>query len=328
MIIIFMLKPFLCHPSTATQNIMPPTVGSTLTPQDASITCSSGLIECFVFASIGAVGGSCSGDPFKEDSTNTWDYMPLSATWLKGLGVRFSWSFSTPGVFFKENLLQKCCGCSKVRFNGKWRLIYEDFFWEMVGWTNIQLMILFHRKWDTLRIFRKQRNQNKNTCRQKKTADMETLRKKDKFSKRLFLRYSPWIWPCLFTLFFSGRRGSTGWLVSDPPSFATTTGGIVVGRNPIFSSSEIHPFVVWIVWDLRLHSSGSYFADSITIRCNDEMSFLHDWHADQIHWESMDNNHCFLIGGNSNIFLCSPRNLGKSSNLTNMFQMGLKTTTN
>jgi len=45
---------------------------------DASITCSSGLIECFVFASIGAVGGSCSGDPFKEDSTNAWDYMPLS----------------------------------------------------------------------------------------------------------------------------------------------------------------------------------------------------------------------------------------------------------
>lgn len=96
----FMLKPFLCHPSTATQNIMPPTVGSTLTPQDASITCSSGLIECFVFASIGAVGGSCSGDPFKEDSTNTWDYMPLSATWLKGIGVRFSWETSARLEFF------------------------------------------------------------------------------------------------------------------------------------------------------------------------------------------------------------------------------------
>ena len=53
----------------------------TLGPKDASITCSSGLIECFVFASIGAVGGSCSGDPFKEDSTNQWDYMPLSVTW-------------------------------------------------------------------------------------------------------------------------------------------------------------------------------------------------------------------------------------------------------
>ena len=105
--------------------------------------------------------------------------------------------------------------------------------------------------------------------------------------------------------FFSGRRGSTGWLVSDPPSFATTTGGIVVGRNPIFSSSEIHPFVVWIVWDLRLHSSGSYFADSITIRCNDEMSFF------RFIGNLWQNNHCFLIGGNSNIFYVHPETWGR-----------------
>ena len=30
----------------------------------------------------------------------------------------------------------------------------------------------------------------------------------------------------------------------------------------------------------------------------------------------------FLGGGNSNIFLCSPRSLGKWSNLTNIFQLG------
>lgn len=45
---------------------------------DATIACSSGSIECFVFASVGLVGGSCSGDPFAEDPNNQWAYMPLS----------------------------------------------------------------------------------------------------------------------------------------------------------------------------------------------------------------------------------------------------------
>lgn len=192
MIIIFMLKPFLCHPSTATQNIMPPTVGSTLTPQDASITCSSGLIECFVFASIGAVGGSCSGDPFKEDSTNTWDYMPLSATWLKGIGVRFSWSFSTPGVFFQRKLAPKMLRLLQSVIQWKeedhlWRI----FFGEMVGWTNIQLMILFHRKWDTLRIFEKQRNQNKHTCRKKRQLTWKLWERRVKFLSVCFFAILP-----------------------------------------------------------------------------------------------------------------------------------------
>ena len=51
-----------------------------------------------------------------------------------------------------------------------------------------------------------------------------------------------------------------------------------------------------------------HFAESINIRCNDEMSFLHDWHADQIHWDLWQNNPCFLIGGNSNIvFMFTPK---------------------
>ncbi|CAK9094176.1 Hypothetical protein SCF082_LOCUS44275 [Durusdinium trenchii] len=45
---------------------------------DASISCSSGTIECFVFASVGLVGGSCSGDPFAEDPSGKWAYMPES----------------------------------------------------------------------------------------------------------------------------------------------------------------------------------------------------------------------------------------------------------
>jgi hypothetical protein len=50
-------------------------------PEDATIACSSGSIECFVFASVGLVGGSCSGDPFAEDPNNQWAYMPLSVFW-------------------------------------------------------------------------------------------------------------------------------------------------------------------------------------------------------------------------------------------------------
>ena len=65
-----------------------------------------------------------------------------------------------------------------------------------------------------------------------------------------------------------------------------------------------------------------HFADSINIRCNDEMSFLHDWHADQIHWESMAEQPLFSSWWQFKYFLCSSRKLGKISNLTNMFQMG------
>eukprot|EP00930_Biecheleria_cincta_P084411 TRINITY_DN7388_c0_g1_i4.p1 TRINITY_DN7388_c0_g1~~TRINITY_DN7388_c0_g1_i4.p1 ORF type:complete len:748 (-),score=72.78 TRINITY_DN7388_c0_g1_i4:152-2284(-) len=45
---------------------------------DATLACSSGNIECFFFASVGKVGGSCSGDPFFEDPSNEWAYMPES----------------------------------------------------------------------------------------------------------------------------------------------------------------------------------------------------------------------------------------------------------
>lgn len=43
-----------------------------------TLTCDSGTIACFVFASYGKVGGSCAGDPFKEDPSGIWTYLPQS----------------------------------------------------------------------------------------------------------------------------------------------------------------------------------------------------------------------------------------------------------
>ena len=146
------------------------------------------------------MGGSCSGDPFKEDSTNTWDYMPLSATWLD-FRVRFSWTFSTPGGFFREDcsknlrLLQ-----SAIQWKGKdhlWRIFFGKWLVEQIfSWW-----FCFIENWTHWEFLRSKGTKTKIHAA-KKTADMETLRKKDKFSERLFLRYSPWIRPCLFTLFF------------------------------------------------------------------------------------------------------------------------------
>lgn len=139
-----MFKPLFCHPTTIGQNIMPPVWLAAPWTEDASITCSSGLIECFVFASIGAVGGSCSGDPFKEDSTNQWDYMPLSVTCLDFRG-RFSWRFSEPGFFFLRKLLWKIASAlqaPKRHSMESGRFSIKKCFWEMVCWKIIQLMIL------------------------------------------------------------------------------------------------------------------------------------------------------------------------------------------
>ncbi|CAE8595016.1 unnamed protein product [Polarella glacialis] len=46
---------------------------------NASISCDTGTIECFLFASMGEVGGRCiNGDAFKENPNNEWAYMPAS----------------------------------------------------------------------------------------------------------------------------------------------------------------------------------------------------------------------------------------------------------
>ncbi|CAE7242175.1 unnamed protein product, partial [Symbiodinium natans] len=45
---------------------------------EATVSCASGTIECFVFASTGKVGGSCGGDPFLEDPGGEFAHMPES----------------------------------------------------------------------------------------------------------------------------------------------------------------------------------------------------------------------------------------------------------
>jgi hypothetical protein len=38
--------------------------------------CPSGTIKCFVYATFGAAGGRCDGDPFRDDPSNMWTYLP------------------------------------------------------------------------------------------------------------------------------------------------------------------------------------------------------------------------------------------------------------
>jgi len=46
----------------------------------ATLTCGSGNIECFVFAAVGKVGGSCGGDEFLEDPGGEFASVPVAAT--------------------------------------------------------------------------------------------------------------------------------------------------------------------------------------------------------------------------------------------------------
>jgi hypothetical protein len=40
------------------------------------LKCPSGKIKCFVYATFGAAGGRCDGDPFRDDPSNMWSYLP------------------------------------------------------------------------------------------------------------------------------------------------------------------------------------------------------------------------------------------------------------
>ena len=95
---------------------------------DAVVSCSSGTIECFVFASTGKVGGSCSGDPFMEDPGGEWAYLPesvgtscqnqASCTITVGDGTLNSVATSPSTVGYAKNKFKAVALCSSSGTTG------------------------------------------------------------------------------------------------------------------------------------------------------------------------------------------------------------------
>lgn len=93
----------------------------------ATITCpGNGQIQCFVFAAIGKVGGSCAGDEFMEDPSGEWAHLPQapataclgsascvltqqSATAINGATLTFGGTGSAPALN-KAKYLAVCNG--------------------------------------------------------------------------------------------------------------------------------------------------------------------------------------------------------------------------
>lgn len=64
----------------AQTNIITDPTATVKNTETGLMSCGSGSIKCFLYATVGKAGGSCTGDPFKDDPSGVWGetiaYMP------------------------------------------------------------------------------------------------------------------------------------------------------------------------------------------------------------------------------------------------------------